>query len=91
MGLDENYHNRQLDENALQIETPLIASLNSHIRQHFKTALYPYNASIATHSVNNNNNGGNGNHYDDDGSLINGINNFSTDHKCRYFMQKKIE
>lgn len=81
MGLDDNYQNRQLDEHALQIETPLVASLNSHIRQHFKTALYPYNATIAAAAA-----AAAGGHFDDDGN-----NNFvgppSSDnsHKRRYF------
>ena len=84
MGLDDNYHNRQLDENALQIESPLIASLNSHIRQHFKTALYPYNASMAS-------SGGSIGHYDDDGTSVNGISNYaSSDHKCRYLNVKSF-
>lgn len=42
MGMDENY-SRMLDENMALIESPLIAPSNSFFRQHFKTALYPYN------------------------------------------------
>lgn len=42
MGMDENY-SRVLDENMALIESPLIAPSNSHFRQHYKTALYPYN------------------------------------------------
>jgi len=61
MGMDENYH-RLLDENMALIESPLIAPSNSHFRQHYKTALYPYNVSVHTngghYDSNNNNNGG---------------------------------
>lgn len=83
MGLDDNYHHRQLDDDALQIETPLIAPLNSHIRQHFKTALYPYNASLAVHTT----------HYDEDVNS-NGINSFTgsaSEHKCRYPNTAKVK
>lgn len=38
-----------LDENMALIETPLIAPSNSHFRQHYKTALYPYN--ITSHTT----------------------------------------
>lgn len=53
MGLDDNYHHRMLDENIALIETPLVGPLNSHIRQHFKTALYPYNITTASGSAAN--------------------------------------
>jgi hypothetical protein len=49
MGMDDNF-SRILDENMALIETPLIAPSNSHFRQHFKTALYPYNITSATHA-----------------------------------------
>jgi hypothetical protein len=42
MRMDENY-SKMLDENMAQIESALLAPSNSHFRQHFKTALYPYN------------------------------------------------
>lgn len=42
MGMNENY-SHMLDENMALIESPLIAPANSHFRQHYKTALYPYN------------------------------------------------
>jgi hypothetical protein len=42
MGMDENY-SKMLDENMALIESPLVAPSNSHFRQHYKTALYPYN------------------------------------------------
>lgn len=48
MGMNENY-SRILDENMALIESPLIAPSNSHFRQHYKTALYPYN--ITTHAT----------------------------------------
>jgi hypothetical protein len=48
MGIDEIY-SRILDENMAIIETPLIAPSNSYYRQHYKTALYPYN--ISAHST----------------------------------------
>lgn len=50
MGMDENYH-KLLDENMVLIDTPLIAPSNSYFRQHYKTALYPYNitAPIMSH------------------------------------------
>ncbi|XP_070507904.1 uncharacterized protein [Chironomus tepperi] len=70
MGLDDNYHHRILDENAAMIETPLVGPLNSHIRQHFKTALYPYNISMAS--------GGAGNSYniEDEHGNGNGISSY---------------
>ena len=67
MGLDDSYHHRILDENAAMIETPLIGPLNSHIRQHFKTALYPYNVTTAsggagvTYNIDDEHGNGNGN------------------------------
>lgn len=42
MGMDENY-SKMLDENMAQVDSPLVAPANSHFRQHYKTALYPYN------------------------------------------------
>jgi hypothetical protein len=42
MGMNENY-SRILDENMALIESPLIAPSNSNFRQHYLTALYPYN------------------------------------------------
>lgn len=48
MGMDENY-SKMLDENMALIETPLLAPSNSHFRQHYKTALYPYN--ITSHAT----------------------------------------
>lgn len=47
MGMNENY-SRILDENMALIESSLIAPSNSHFRQHFKTALYPYNITSPT-------------------------------------------
>lgn len=47
MGMNENY-SRVLDENMALIESPLIAPSNSHFRQHYKTALYPYNITSQT-------------------------------------------
>lgn len=49
MGMDENYH-KLLDENMVLIDTPLIAPSNSYFRQHYKTALYPYNITAPTMS-----------------------------------------
>lgn len=46
--MDEHY-SRILDENMALIESPLIAPSNSYYRQHYKTALYPYN--ISAHST----------------------------------------
>lgn len=43
MGMDDNYHRLLDEENMAFIETPLIAPSNSYFRQHYKTALYPYN------------------------------------------------
>jgi hypothetical protein len=55
MGMDENY-SQALDENIMAlIESPLIAPANSHFRQHYKTALYPYN--ITSHAANANGGG----------------------------------
>jgi hypothetical protein len=48
MGMSENY-SRILDENMALIESPLIAPSNSHFRQHYKTALYPYNITSSSH------------------------------------------
>lgn len=42
MVMDEKY-SITLDENMALIESPLIAPSNSHFRQHYRTALYPYN------------------------------------------------
>lgn len=50
MGMDENY-SKMLDENMALIESPFIAPANSHFRQHFKTALYPYNITSHTTQV----------------------------------------
>lgn len=47
MGMNENY-SQMLDENMALIESPLIAPSNSHFRQHYKTALYPYNITSQT-------------------------------------------
>ena len=47
--MDENYH-KLLDENMVLIDTPLIAPSNSYFRQHYKTALYPYNITAPTMS-----------------------------------------
>lgn len=54
MGMDENY-SKILDENMALIESPLIAPSNSHFRQHYKTALYPYN--ITSHATQTNGGG----------------------------------
>lgn len=64
MEMDESF-SRILDENMALIETPLIAPSNSYYRQHYKTALYPYNISahstqsevIATYDSSSNDNG----------------------------------
>jgi hypothetical protein len=72
MGLDDSYHHRTLDETAMSIETPLIGPLNAHTRQHFKTALYPYNVTVAS---------GGSHIYDDSDGNGNGIGSFE---KSRY-------
>jgi hypothetical protein len=81
MGMDDNFHHRILDDNLAIIETPLIGPLNSHIRQHFKTALYPYNVTKANNNHNNNNL--NVNDHDDDNDAIN-PNGSGSHNKCRY-------
>lgn len=48
LGMNEN-DSQMLDENMALIESPLIAPSNSHFRQHYKTALYPYN--ITSHAT----------------------------------------
>lgn len=55
--MDENY-SKMLDENMALIESPLIAPSNSHFRQHYKTALYPYN--ITSHVTQTGGGGGSG-------------------------------
>lgn len=80
MGLDDSYHHRILDENAAMIETPLVGPLNSHIRQHFKTALYPYNITTASGGAATGTNA-----YNIDDADIGYGNGISSYEKSRYF------
>lgn len=47
MGMDETYHQNVFDENMALIDTPLIASSNTHYshhhHHHHKAVTYPYN------------------------------------------------
>lgn len=58
MGVDENSLLRLLDENLGHVETPLVASSNSHYLHHQPTAVYPYN--VTGFPGNKHNEGGNG-------------------------------